>query len=308
MNTTFESLPDLDSLPTSDHNVSSTPTCVNSTATTSVQQHQVVPLGASVLVDSLEISEIDNFSITDLENEFGAIDRTIKTDQTLSKMLFDGLKTPPPGLVNLAMKINGLQQPVPEGTNDVLNLHTFPVVPTFQSSLSPSPQPTVRESMDGSCEQRDHQQHLRLEHLSTPSPPPPPRLSAGKIKMETPYFKKKGIRPIVGSKKVPRAVPRKSKSKPSNPLEKAVLRFFPVELLRSDRDTYKAALREHQSKLSRLELQRLRELRRKELSCVYADNARHRRIGRMEELEEKVRNLEAENEALRKQLAKFKSC
>ena len=47
-------------------------------------------------------------------------------------------------------------------------------------------------------------------------------------------------------------------------LDLAVLRLFPVELLRSDRKTYKAALQANQDKLSKPQLIRLRALRRKE--------------------------------------------
>jgi hypothetical protein len=82
-------------------------------------------------------------------------------------------------------------------------------------------------------------------------------------------------------------------------LDAAIAVYFPVEVLRAGRDEYKLALRTDGPKLTRPQMLRLRELRRKELSCVYADNARHRRIGRMEELEQEVAKLKAENARLR---------
>ena len=56
-----------------------------------------------------------------------------------------------------------------------------------------------------------------------------------------------------------------AESVPPNPDDVAVLQLFPVELLRSDRDTYQAALQANQAKLSKPQLRRLRVLRRKEL-------------------------------------------
>jgi hypothetical protein len=86
-------------------------------------------------------------------------------------------------------------------------------------------------------------------------------------------------------------------------MDVAIKKHFPIEVLRGSKDVYKVVLRTHGQSLTKQQMVRLRELRRKELSCVYADNARHRRIGRMAELEQQVAQLEAENAELRAALA-----
>jgi len=294
MSNNYDSLLDLDSLPTTDYNVGTTSSVPDIAFAAPALQQQVLSL------DIFAHGVPEEISNTDLLNAFGPMDRVVKKEPTLGRLLFDGLATPSPGLLNLMMGIDGQLHPA-QNMNVVQNSHTSPVVPR---PLSPSPPPAARQPTARPRRASTQQRHPRFVHSPSPSPPPPPRSTAGK-KIKTEDFFGYGSRPLVGSQNVPRAVPRKHKSMPSSPHDIAVLRLFPVELLRSDRDTYKAALQAHQAKLSKPQLFRLRALRRKELSCVYADNARHRRIGRMELLEEKVGNLEAENEALRKQLANF---
>lgn len=287
------SLLDLDSLPTTDCNVggdggSTSPVPdISTTAAVPPQQQQqqqgVLPIDTSIF------SEYENISNEDLFNAFGPLiplDNT-KKDPTLQKMLFDGLGTPSPGLMNLVTGIDGVQYP----------------------AQTVAPLPPAAAVIEAPRPRREGTLHRKYASSPSPSPspsPPPPRGSAaGKTVKVEPYFAGGGGRPLVGSRNIPRATPRAHKSVPANPHDIAVLRLFPVELLRSDRDTYKAALQANQDKLSKPQLLRLRALRRKELSCVYADNARHRRIGRMEQLEDQVGNLQAENTALRKQLAQF---
>jgi len=301
----YDSLLDLDSLPTTDYNVggnvgnTSPVPDISTTATMQQQQQQsqLLPIDASIFLEN------ENISNEDLFNAFGPLDDdVVKKEPTLQKMLFDGLATPSPGLVNLIMGIDGLQHPAQETVAVVVaNVHTPQIASSTTTSL-----PVLMTSRP----RRSSTQHRKYAH--SPSPPPPPSAAGKRVKAE-PYYGGStsaevgggGGRPIVGTTSIPRAVPRTHKSVPSNPHDIAVLRLFPVELLRSDRDTYKAALQANQAKLSKPQLLRLRALRRKELSCVYADNARHRRIGRMEQLEDQVGNLEAENSALRQQLAQF---
>jgi hypothetical protein len=92
-----------------------------------------------------------------------------------------------------------------------------------------------------------------------------------------------------------------------------LLRLFPRTILRASREDYKAAYKANAGKLSSQQKERLRVLRRKELSCVYADSARHTRIKTMKKASNDVSHLSAtnktlatENQSLRQQIEQLK--
>jgi hypothetical protein len=77
-----------------------------------------------------------------------------------------------------------------------------------------------------------------------------------------------------------------------------LLRLFPRSILRASREEYKQAFRANAQYLSKELKARLRVLRRKELSCVYADSARHTRIKSMKKSSIDIEQLRLENEQL----------
>lgn len=88
-----------------------------------------------------------------------------------------------------------------------------------------------------------------------------------------------------------------------------ILKIFPKRILRADKEVFLSYKSRHSAMLNSTQIERLKQLRRKERSCVYADKARHRRINKskqqtqeIESLKQLVRKLTNENHSLRKQL------
>lgn len=308
---------DFDSLPTTDASVLSPSGTLSPVPDVAVQQqqhsHAVLPLDASMLQDENEMPSNDA-----LFNAF-AVDACAsgKTKDhsssmlSLSETLLGDLVSPSPGMVNLVLGIDGQQHPANleqqqqtlANSNDEpvagsQNLHTetedaSPIsflaraeedVAAAVQPTPPGPRPSVRKS----GRVRRPSLARRTNNASLGSP------------------RKKGSqsisRPLPAARHIPRAIPRQSKCEAS-PMDLAIKKHFPIEVLRASKEVYKVALKTHGQSLTKQQMVRLRELRRKELSCVYADNARHRRIGRMEDLEQQVAQLQAENAELRAALS-----
>jgi len=170
MSNNYDSLLDLDSLPTTDYNVGTTSSVPDIAFAAPALQQQVLSL------DIFAHGVPEEISNTDLLNAFGPMDRVVKKEPTLGRLLFDGLATPSPGLVNLMMGIDGQLHPA-LNMNVVQNSHTSPVVPR---PLSPSPPPAARQPTARPRRASTQQRHPRFVHSPSPSPPPPPRSTAGK--------------------------------------------------------------------------------------------------------------------------------
>lgn len=88
----------------------------------------------------------------------------------------------------------------------------------------------------------------------------------------------------------------------ATPKDKAVLRLlrmFPRELLQSSSATWKATVKDRMDSLSTADQKTLASLRRKELSCVYAEKARQTRIQNMQNYAASEHKLKSENHKLR---------
>jgi hypothetical protein len=101
------------------------------------------------------------------------------------------------------------------------------------------------------------------------------------------------------------AVTRRDAATHLNPMPRAarqsdlpLLRLFPRCILRASREEFAAAKKTNAQHLSKELKTRLKELRRKELSCVYADRARHERINSMKNSSNDIEHLTSENEQL----------
>lgn len=316
---------DFDSLPTTDASVLSAPGTTSPVPDVAAQQqqqqqhsHAVLPLDASMLQDENEMPSNDAlfnaFAVVDPYACGKTKDHSSSTPSLPEASLFGDLVSPSPGMVNFVLGIDGQQYPqqqqqtlVEEPTVAGLqNLHTetevaspisFParaeedvaaaVQPTPPGPRPPGGAPSVRKSGRA----RRPSLARRTNNASPGSPPPAGKKGSRSIS-----------RPLPAAQHIPRAIPRQSKYAAS-PMDVAIKKHFPIEVLRGSKDVYKVVLRTHGQSLTKQQMVRLRELRRKELSCVYADNARHRRIGRMAELEQQVAQLEAENAGLRAALA-----
>jgi len=178
MSNNYDSLLDLDSLPTTDYNVGTTSSVPDIAFAAPALQQQVLSL------DIFAHGVPEEISNTDLLNAFGPMDRVVKKEPTLGRLLFDGLATPSPGLVNLMMGIDGQLHPA-QNMNVVQNSHTSPVVPR---PLSPSPPPAARQPTARPRRASTQQRHPRFVHSPSPSPPPPPRSTAGKKNQNGGFF------------------------------------------------------------------------------------------------------------------------
>lgn len=85
--------------------------------------------------------------------------------------------------------------------------------------------------------------------------------------------------------------------------------LFPKTILRAEKDVYLLYKTKYGIHLNNVQTQRLRQLRRKERSCVYANKARRKRINEFNEKSEEIKNLKKElnlkineNRELHKQL------
>lgn len=72
-----------------------------------------------------------------------------------------------------------------------------------------------------------------------------------------------------------------------------ILNLFPQGILRAEKNEYEAHKAECAYLLSSRQIERLKALRRKERSCVYAEKTRQRRIGKAKQQAKEVEKLQA---------------
>lgn len=78
-------------------------------------------------------------------------------------------------------------------------------------------------------------------------------------------------------------------------VRKRLLRMFTKEELRSEPDQWKYVHRPRTRMLSSLEADFISELRRSELSCVYAERQRQRKLSKMKSANDEIQTLRKEN-------------
>lgn len=84
---------------------------------------------------------------------------------------------------------------------------------------------------------------------------------------------------------------------------RALIRMFTKEALRAGPEEWRDVHRPRVKMLSSMEVDFISELRRSELSCVYAERQRQRKLSKMKSADDEIRALRIENKRLRDQIA-----